>query len=868
MDLSHSQRMVSKISLAVLVLVSLSCGGSPATPNQTTSSTLAIPEGVWKGTINSVRASQVIQATAIVLPTGEARYTGSTGIQIAATISGNTATGTMFAPLGAVLLDGSVVAPATISLSTVSPKNVCTGSYSGGGDQGTFALSYQSSYEHSASLPKLSNTWSSIQTSSGLITALQGRTDGSFTGSDAYGTIQGQATIADPTKNAYRLTLAYKLYSGEIWNMSGLATLQDGPNGPDTQLLVQVSNAVHAFSGSFNSTNSGVPHPVISSFTAANNSLSSGAATTLTAEFANGTGVVDHGLGAVQSAIPIETGPLTATKTYTLTVTNSLGEQATASVTVTVAAPSTVRVSVLGQFEKPALTATGFGSTTILPIRHSYTEVRQVGGNTLLASGYLGPDGTAYVDVPTGTQLYATVYTDFEAPSGSGTNDFFMQGGVINQPFNTTAGFTVNDEWFVTSDTVTANTSGTLTVTATTASRIAGAFNINDQMLTQGLALKALEPTLRLPSLFTYWSTNTNPAHQQRGYPYVLKNGSQVVKSTSGRAIFTQSLNGLLAGGPNTETDEWDDGVIQEVSAHMLFADYSSKADGSSSFSLLRRDNDNTYVSRYSQSESTVGFVGGFCDFLAGALRNNPIQLDSYTDSAGAPRVDVFDLSRRLLNQVDYAEPSEFTRGSVATSLWGIWKNSLPFENPSDNAALATLWQAVRSNTQLSDGTGEFNNATLACYPSYLLGVKSRVGPTTWNSVVTQLGTEFISEPNALYFSSNSLWFSRSVPFFESDVLKTYAPSSGIYYDRNQSQAWRFTQSYAGSRTITMTPTGGQDLWVEVIGPGGVWAESIGGAGGTRSFNTGTLPVGVYAVRVRAGNTTATGSFGYTLSVN
>ncbi len=524
----------------------------------------------------------------------------------------------------------------------------------------------------------------------------------------------------------------------------------------------------------------------------------------------------------------------------------------------------TVRVTIRGQFEKRTLTPSGFGSTTTMPIRHSYAEVRQVSGNTLLASGYMGTEGTATVDVAPGTQLYVTIFSEYEVPGGSGTNDFFMQGGVINQPFDTTAGFTVNDEWSVVSSNVTANSAGTLTITATASSRIAGAFNINDQMLTQGLALKALEPSLRLPSLFTYWSTNSNPARQQRGYPYVLKTGSQVVKSaTTGRAIFTQSLNGLQGGPAFSETDEWDDGVIQEVSAHLLFADYSLRADGSSSLSLLRRDNDNTYVSRYFQSESTVGFVGGFCDFLAGALRNNPVLLDSYLDGNGAQRVETFELSRH--DQVPSAQRSEFTRGSVASSLWGIWKNSLP----GDTAALTTLWQAVRSNTFLTDGTGEFNNATLACYPSYLLGVKSRVSGAAWSSAVSQLALENIPEPTPAYFASNALWQTRaSVPFTVTGSLQTYTPSSGIYYDRNQSQAWRFTQSSAGSRTITMTPTGGQDFWVEVIGPGGVWADSIGGAGGTRSFNSGILPVGVYAVRVRAGNTTATGTFGYTLSVN
>ena len=523
----------------------------------------------------------------------------------------------------------------------------------------------------------------------------------------------------------------------------------------------------------------------------------------------------------------------------------------------------TVRVTIQGQFEKRTLTSSGFGSTTTLPIRHSYAEVRQVNGNTLLASGYLGTDGTAYVDVSPGTQLYATVFAEYEVPGGSGTNDFFMQGGVINQPFDTTAGFTVNDEWSVVSSNVTANSAGTLTVTATASSRIAGAFNINDQMLTQGLMLKSLEPSLRLPSLFTYWSTNSNPVHQQRGYPQVLKNGTQVVKSTTtGRAIFTQSLNGLQGGPAFSETDEWDDGVIQEVSAHLLFADYSLKSDGSSSLSLLRRDNDNTYVSRYFQSESTVGFVGGFCDFLAGAVRNNPVLLDSYLDGSSSQQVESFDLGRH--DQVSSAQRSEFTRGSVATTLWGIWKNSLA----GDTTALTTLWQAVRSNTFLSDGTGEFNNATLACYPSYLLGVKSRVSGSAWSSAVSQLALENIPEPTPAYFAGNALWQTRaSLPFTVTGSLQTYAPSSGIYYDRDQSQAWRFTQSFAGSRTITMTPTGGQDFWVEVLGPGGVWADSIGGATGTRTFNSGTLPIGVYAVRVKAGNTTATGSFGYTLTV-
>ncbi len=523
-----------------------------------------------------------------------------------------------------------------------------------------------------------------------------------------------------------------------------------------------------------------------------------------------------------------------------------------------------VRVTIQGQFEKQTLTSAGFGPTTTLPIRHSYAEVRQANGNTLLASGYLGTDGTAYLDVSPGTQLYATIYAEYEVPGGSAANDFFMRGGVINQPFDTTAVFTVNDEWSVVSSIATANSSGTLTVTATAASRIAGAFNINDQMLTQGLALSRLEPSLRLPSLFTYWSTNTDPLRQRRGYPQVLKSGTQVVKSAAGRAIFTQSLNGLQGGGAFSETDEWDDGVIQEVSAHLLFADYSLRSDGSSTLSLLRRDNDNTYVSRYFQSESTVGFVGGFCDFLAGALRNNPVLLDSYLDLGGVQQVETFDLNSHT--QVPSAQRSEFTRGSIAVTLWGIWKNSLSGDTPS----LTTLWQAVRSNTALPDGSGEYTFGTLGCYPSYLLGVKSRVSAGTWSSAVAQLTQENVPEPTPAYFAGTRPWdyFPGAGALMFRESTDPYAE---LFFEPDQFRSYRFTQAVTGSRTITFN--GGTGMWIEVLGPGGYYNGSFT-ENSTQTVTINNLAPGAYVARVRVRlrdrqtQAPIVGSRNYTISVN
>jgi len=82
-----------------------------------------------------------------------------------------------------------------------------------------------------------------------------------------------------------------------------------------------------------------VPPPlgVIASFVAAKSPLTSGASTTLTASFSNGTGAIDHSVGAVTSGTPVTITPTTDT-TYTLTVTNSAGVTTTAAVNVSVVA--------------------------------------------------------------------------------------------------------------------------------------------------------------------------------------------------------------------------------------------------------------------------------------------------------------------------------------------------------------------------------------------------------------------------------------------------------------------------------------------------------------------------------------------------
>ncbi|WP_243322338.1 hypothetical protein [Geothrix sp. SG200] len=524
-------------------------------------------------------------------------------------------------------------------------------------------------------------------------------------------------------------------------------------------------------------------------------------------------------------------------------------------------------ITLQAQFEKLSLTSAGPGATTLRPARYCWAEVRDASSGSLLASGYLGSDGTGRTTVPKGLQVYVQVFADYQVPSADPAS-FFMRGSVRNAPLPATAltnaAFDALPEWSVTSSTFLADRDGTLAVTARTSNRIAGAFNIADQAVTFGAAVRDMDGStnLRLPDLHTFWTTSASSADQQRTYPAVLTgSGSTILVSGQNRALFGHQVYGLGSGAPNTETDEWDDGVLQETFARLLFADYSFKPDGSSSLSLLRRDNDNVWVDRGVQSESTAAFVAGFSDFLAGAVRNNSQILDSYVDGAGVAQVDVFDLTDHAF--VPAAAKGEFARGSVAVSLWGLWKNVLG----GGSTGLNTLWAAVRSTQAYPNGTGEYEQATLGCYPTYLQGVASRTTATTWQSALTELALESVSNPDANYFAGTALWLTRSLPFADSGSLQTYAPSLGYYYDRDQSQAWRFVH-IGGARTITMTPTSGQDFYLELIGPGGWVAGSYSNPGSTRTLTFSNLPAGTYVARVRAGATTATGMNTYSISVN
>jgi len=84
-------------------------------------------------------------------------------------------------------------------------------------------------------------------------------------------------------------------------------------------------------------------NPTISSFSATSTTIVTGSSVDLTAEFAEGTGVIDNGVGAVSSSTAVSVSP-SQTTTYTLTVTKSDGTTDNSSVTVTVVALNSLNI--------------------------------------------------------------------------------------------------------------------------------------------------------------------------------------------------------------------------------------------------------------------------------------------------------------------------------------------------------------------------------------------------------------------------------------------------------------------------------------------------------------------------------------------
>lgn len=409
-------------------------------------------------------------------------------------------------------------------------------------------------------------------------------------------------------------------------------------------------------------------------------------------------------------------------------------------------------VTVRAAFQKEVLAPNGTHTPTTLPARYCFVEFHDnASGSTISGTGgFLDGTGQGTFQVPSGQSVYAQVYAAWQVP-GATSSTYFMQGEVVNAAYGTP--YASTGDWYVTSSTFTADT-GTLDIVAQDdVNRIAGAFNIADQGVTFALGMKGLAPTQALPNLAVYWNTSTTPSHQSRAYPQAALDSSSNLIVQNGHVLFQAGVMGNSSGAANTEQDEWDDGTLGETYAHLLFAPYSYRTDGSSALSYLRADSENVpYISLSIPAEPSQAFMTGYADFLSAAFRNDPRILDSYRDGGGAFQVQDEDLSQPL-------NLGEFSRYGVAGSLWSMWQAL-----GGGQTGLQSLWNVtLTSNTGL-DFVGDYNGSPLGCYPTYLVGLRAAVGGS-WPACQSALGLWGVSDPSATYFSGTTLWTNEATPF-------------------------------------------------------------------------------------------------------
>jgi len=528
----------------------------------------------------------------------------------------------------------------------------------------------------------------------------------------------------------------------------------------------------------------------------------------------------------------------------------------------------TVIVTVQARYEKQSVTSTGFGPITSQPARYALAKLYDNATNAELKSIDLDANGTGTATVIRGTNIFAVIYADILVPMPVGTG-FTVHGNVkkaIPKAHYLTGAELENDPtWATTSDTFQANSSGNLTVLALKSTSEAGAFAIADQMVEFGLGMGRLEPTLPLPNLHVFWTSGTGSTNPTAATTASTSTsvGTILNNPNTNRPML---VNEVWYGGPSNCADAYNGGLLVDTFSRGLsaYGSYWHTSSGQTQYgSIVRSDNDAASISPWISSESTIAFTSGFSAFLSAALRNDP---NVYLMNSGGV-VDSWSLA------VHDATPTgggEFYSSSIARAQWGIWKTALG----GTTTGLQTIWNATNPTQAPNDL--EFGNAPLACYPTYLKGLKRLAGTPVSSSIQTQLELENVGNGMDVtlgsYFDSTALWTSiipGGAPINGS--LVTYdnnlAGFENAYYDRVEAKAYRVPFS-AGTHTFSISTTS-PGLILEVFDSIGVllYAYPTSIAPASKSIN---LSAGTYAVRVRVDpyKIYNGASANYTLSVN
>ena len=334
----------------------------------------------------------------------------------------------------------------------------------------------------------------------------------------------GAPTVTVGATQAFSTTATGGATNALVWSSTGgtwSGSTWTAPATPGTYTITATSSDDTSKTAA--TTVTVVAAPAISSFSAAQSTLTAGASTTLTAVFANGTGAVNNSVGTVTTATAKPVTPASTT-TYTLTVTNAAGSTAVATCTVTVV-PAPVATSLTAG----AATITAGSSTTLTPV---FTN------------------GTGAVDNSVGTVTTATAKTVTPARTTPYTLTVTNAAG---SPAVATCTVTV-----VPAPVATSLTAGAATITAGASTTLTPVFTNGTGAVDHsvGTVVTTVAKTVTPAATTTYTLTVTNTA----GTATTLQTTVTVVPAPRAQAI-EMSVSSLAFGSTFTLTPYYINGT-------------------------------------------------------------------------------------------------------------------------------------------------------------------------------------------------------------------------------------------------------------------------------------------------------------------
>lgn len=440
-----------------------------------------------------------------------------------------------------------------------------------------------------------------------------------------------------------------------------------------------------------------VPAPAISTFTATPSAITAGGTAKLNAVFTAGTGLVTPGNLPITSGVDVTVGPLNATTTYTLTVTNAAGTHpATAQATVTVSGGSgggsralsgTVTYDFIPATYDVATRTGGlvFASAAVKPVRAAI--VLMLEGNTILANTTTDQAGH-----------YSLTYT----PTGTGTLQVVALASTASPSIivqdNTDAGSPWGVGTTVAPGTTTMNLHATHGWTGTAydpAARSAAPFAILDSMYTASRAFIAVRPGVSFPELKVNWSPNNAPQSGDKALGQI------------GTSHFSFANNQIyILGKEGADTDEFDSHVIVHEWAHYFERN------------LSRSDSPGGPHGPGDVLDPRLAFGEGYGNGLAAMLLPESIYVDTVW-SSGTLRAFGFDAETAPV-PTDDPQPGAFSESTVMRLLYDLYDGGAGEAFDGVQTGLGPIYDVLVGPEKTTDA--------LTTIGSFVAGLKNQPG--------------------------------------------------------------------------------------------------------------------------------------------